>query len=347
MPRSNWIAVATLFATSSFGIASAQSINNLGVLAGASDSFAVGLSADGRVATGVSGGRAFRWSSETGMQALSLLAPLGIGETAGGYAVSGDGSVIVGYSGSRPVRWSASGGVEDLGSTGSPGGSGALDVNADGTKIVGYSGTSSFIWTATSGMQMIAGQSQARAITGDGTTVAGHLYTSSSAFRWQGSGAVEAIISGAGAEDLSADGAIVVGWVQTEVGQQAFRWSATSALQIVSPSGANSAYAEAVSGDGSIVVGGSQSAVGNRAFLWTSATGSIDLFDHLSHLGVDMAGWSQLTSATNISANGRIVLGYGVHNGENRAFIADIGVIPAPGALGLLAFSGMCIRRRR
>jgi uncharacterized membrane protein len=111
--------------------------------------------------------------------------------------------------------------------------------------------------------------------------------------------------------------------------------------------GGISAYAEAVSGNGSVVVGADNSLAGERALLWSDVTGSVSLFEYLTLRGADMTGWSALTSAHNISSDGRFVVGHGVFNGSSRAFIADIGVIPTPGALALLGLAGLARSRRR
>ena len=312
----------------------AQSIVNLGALPGASESFASGLSADGIVVAGSSGGRAFRWTSVSGMQELPLLAPLGMGQTAGGYAVSADGLTIVGHSGYRPVRWTVSGAVIDLGSTGAPGGGSALSVSADGRCIVGYSGSSAFRWTEDAGMQQVLASAQAIAISTNGSVIAGHAYDSSSAFRWFSSSDVRFEVAGAGAQDLSADGSVMVGWIQTELGQRAFRWQTGAGVTVLpSPSGANSCYAQAVNADGSVAVGSCQLS-GNGptlAFVWSDSLGAFSVVDRLTTLGVDLSGWTQLSSATGISADGRIVVGYGTFNGSMRAFLADISdPIPSP-----------------
>lgn len=58
--------------------------------------------------------RAFRWTAQTGMQALGAL---NANESCLAYGVSGDGSVIVGQSGSNAVRWTEGGEAEDLNQT--------------------------------------------------------------------------------------------------------------------------------------------------------------------------------------------------------------------------------------
>jgi uncharacterized membrane protein len=312
--------------------AQGQSITNLGTLPGAADSYAFGVSADGLTVAGNSGLRPFRWSAATGMQLLPVLVPLGPNQAATGVALSADGSAIVGHCDVRPVRWTSAG-VSDLGSTGAPGGAFAADVSADGGTIVGYSGTSSFVWRQGSGMQQIAPDSQATAISADGFTIAGYLYSSNNAFRWRPPGSLESSIAGGGVEDLSDDGSVMVGWIQTEFGQRGYRWTVSSGVQLLPPlAGASSANAAAVSGDGLIVAGTCQVASVNHAFVWSESAGTVSLRDLLLSRGVDLSGWTSLTSITSMSADGRVVVGYGTSEGSTRAFLADISE-PPPCAL--------------
>lgn len=317
--------------------AQGQSITNLGTLPGAADSYAFGVSADGLIVAGNSGLRPFRWSAPTGMQLLPVLVPLGPNQAATGVALSADGSVIVGHCDVRPVRWTSAG-VSDLGSTGAPGGAFAADVSADGEAIVGYSGTSSFVWRQASGMQQIAPDSQATAISADGLTIAGYLYSSNSAFRWRPPGSLESSIAGGGVEDLSDDGSVMVGWIQTELGQRGHRWSLASGVQLLPTlAGASSASATAVSGDGLIVAGSCQVGSASHAFVWSANLGTISLRDLLLSRGADLLGWTNFASISSMSADGRVVVGHGTFEGATRAFIADLSVLPPCAAADLFA----------
>jgi hypothetical protein len=73
----------------------------------------------------------------------------------------------------------------------------------------------------------------------------------------------------------------------------------------------------------------------------------ISLQNRLTALGADLAGWSILREARGVSADGRFVVGYGVYNGATRAFIADLGVIPGPGAAVAIMVIGLLSDRRR
>lgn len=115
----------------------------LGVLAGATDSFARAVSADGSVVVGGGQGLAWRWTEATGM--VPLGAPPGL--STGTFDVSPDGSVVAGYVVLGPdeqlgYRWTETGGYELLQDL--PGGvtnSIARGVSANGEVAVGAGDT--------------------------------------------------------------------------------------------------------------------------------------------------------------------------------------------------------------
>jgi uncharacterized membrane protein len=115
------------------------------------------------------------------------------------------------------------------------------------------------------------------------------------------------------------------------------------------PGGSTSAAADDVSGDGSVIVGFGSSVNGTEAFRWTQATGMQRLWDVLVASGVNPAndGWTKLVEAYGISDDGNTIVGYGVRNGNNEAFLA---VIPEPTMLAALALAATALitkRRRR
>jgi probable HAF family extracellular repeat protein len=137
---------------------------NLGTLGFFSS--ANGVSADGSVVVGQSGGaivRAFRWTEATGMVDIGTLNG---GDQTRAFAVNADGSVIVGdaFDGPggpfRAIRWTAASGIVSLGTLPNGSGSTALAVNADGSVVVGFGSQGAnpqrgFRWTQASGMQTI------------------------------------------------------------------------------------------------------------------------------------------------------------------------------------------------
>jgi uncharacterized membrane protein len=182
-----------------------EGMTSLGSLVAGGGSYATGVSGDGRVVVGSAGTaayyeltitslsplcglsivsdedcglsdlgseappsllRAFRWTEEEGMVALS-------DEGSSASAVNYDGSVIVGRLGDHAARWTQASGMVDLGVLASYTSSRATDVNRDGSVVVGNSGRLSIIvtesprsieltteqlgfrWTESTGMQSI------------------------------------------------------------------------------------------------------------------------------------------------------------------------------------------------
>ena len=171
---------------------------------------AYGVSADGSVVVGYSGGHGFRWTQGTGGEMLfSGLA----------YGVSDDGSVVVGTDGqsNKALRWPG----------GALGNGIANGVSGDGQVVVGdfSNGTvrRPFHWTAATGIVELpvpgTGHISALAANYDGSIIVGD------GFRWS---ATEGTV-GIGGRGLamSADGNIIVGANPT-ITTGGFMWHATS-----------------------------------------------------------------------------------------------------------------------
>jgi probable HAF family extracellular repeat protein len=91
-----------------------------------------------------------------------------------------------------------------------------------------------------------------------------------------------------------------------------------------------------------VIVGGSSSFSGDRAFRWTSGGGMVDLNTYLPTLGIDLSGWT-LREARGLSADGLNIVGQGIHNNLNEAWVAHI---PEPSTLALLALGALPVLRR-
>jgi len=275
----------------------------LGALPGTSDSKTFAMSADGKVLVGVSGGRAFRWSTEGGMVDLGVM-PTKDYHVAWG--VSGDGSVVVGSGDiggnemfTEPFVWTSSKGLRGLGFL--PGGSlgEATAISRDGRVIVGYS-NSAESWNTQAFRRGADGVMQALDVLGE--------YGSS--IPW----------------GVSSDGSVVVG----DCASQAFRWSESGGIELLGTlEGFDRSEASAVAADGSIVVGASGKVENgqyqSRAFIWDSIRGMRDLQEVLKNqFQLEVSGWI-LEEATAISADGTVIVGEGINpQGMSQAWLVKL-----------------------
>lgn len=320
-----------------------QTITQLGVLPGGSQSYAEAISADGTTVTGRGdssdgiGTSVFRWTRTGGMQNLGRF-PGDI--HASGTAISADGSVIAGISDQAGAfRWTAASGLQSIAVPAST----AYGMSADGRAIVGYGGMYGgvFRWSVASGYENLDGNQPTGSATwgyatsADGSAVVG--FTEARATVWRsvvGTGAADiaqdlgVLVGGrySIATAISGDGAAIAGYGETSVieTEHALRWTISGGHWIMrdlgAPGDAYTARGLAISGDGAIIVGSYQSATTGGALLWTAATGALDLNVYLASRGVDLAGW-HLGVATGISADGTAITGTGAFDGNVRAFL--------------------------
>jgi probable HAF family extracellular repeat protein len=276
----------------------------------------------GKTLVGSDGVDALRWTPDAGLMTLGRLAG---GSLAAAHSASASGSVIVGWSdssnGRRAVRWTMSGGVESIGALHGSSYSDATAVSADGSVIVGRSdsslgGTRAFRWDANSGMQSLG-------------VIQGKDYSY--------------------ARGANADGSLIVGYSgdSLDTNTRAFRWTPAGGMQDLGTlAGYRSSFAITTNASGSIIAGWCEGVGTVDSFLWHDSVGMISLASHLSSQGLDLSGWSSF-QIRSMSADGRYVVGTGRLNGEVRDFVADIGVIPAPGVALMFGFVGLSRSRRR
>lgn len=272
--------------------------------------------------TGVADGGAIAVGSATASSGASAVRRSGgtlesIGDFAGGAfdsrasGVSADGSVIVGTGstalGSEAFRFTQAGGLIGLGRI--PGGtaSEAASVTADGLVVVGSadspSGTQAFRWSAASTPQL-------RPL-GDlaGGAFESHAYA------------------------ISPVGNVIVGAGTSAFGTEAFRWKDNFRALGDLAGGAFASVARGVSSKGTVIVGSGTTDVGEEAFVWTAATGMRRLADVLAiDFALDVSAWERFTSAESVSADGRVIVGTGIRDGAESAFVA---VLDGPCANGL------------
>ena len=367
-----WCLVAVFLCTTAVD-AKEKSFQGLGDLTGQGyGSEARAVSADGSVVVGSSGTpdgqQAFVWTQATGM--VPLATPAGqLWSWAS--AVSIDGDWVAGFAGSsfgsaagwEGVRWHVSTGALDRIAV--PGaGVWAKGISGDGSVVVGSAAEEAFRWTSAGGLvglgtlyeALPVSRSNAEAVSADGLVVVGDSIgidgdtSYRDAFRWTegdgmtGLGAFTAVAA-------STDGAVIAGTISpgTACDWEAFRW--TEAGGIV-PLGTyapdHDSYAQGASGDGSRVVGYIEEAGDGpqRAFFWDAPHGIRLVQDVLENdFGLDLTGW-RLTQAWGVSNEGPTIVGRGIHNGVEEAFVA---VLPEPATLSLLALGALAVigRRRR
>lgn len=108
------------------------------------------------------------------------------------------------------------------------------------------------------------------------------------------------------ARGVSSDGRVVVGASVSELGDEAFRWTAEGGMEPLGdlPGGFFRSSAGAASADGEVVVGGSDTGgLINEAFRWTPSEGLVGL-GHLAGAPANASG-----SANDVSADGTVIVG--------------------------------------
>ena len=307
------------------------------------NTFASAVSADGRTIAGHIAVTAVRWTASSGMVELPRL-PGHSMSTAG---VSDNGLVIVGVGSSAGVmaacRWDTDG-VTAMWS-----GGGCMAASSDGSTLVGYQYVTTYPqpttaravrWTTGLGLQQLplpAGfvNSEASDICADGSVIVGsvsNLGEPNHAVKWSESGTPQVLFQNpAGAtsvvaKKVSADGRVIVGTIFTPY-FRAFRWSVDGGLsEIDSPT---QFQPFSISANGAIVVGNDG---GSNALRWSRTSGTVFLKAYLQSYGADVSGWSQLADATDVSADGRTIVGRGTFNGQPTGFVA-VAPLECPGDL--------------
>jgi len=337
------------------------SFDLVGFAPGNTSSVVLGLSQDGSVGVGASGGVvsvAFRWTAAGGREDYGLLP--GMPAQTWAKAVSSNGTVIAGSIAGNPIESASvrigSGLVQDLGILPNHHSSRALAVSGDGTIVVGqnmagsgtnYTSGQAFMWTAQTGMQPMphlrpgGSLTQARGISRDGTTIVGMSQFGGTggpieAFRWTQSGGMVPLPTLPGAPTYftqasaaSADGSVIVGNAKSTTIPQSYdhavRWTVSGVEDLgVLPGGTNS-YSWATSDNGLVVGGICRVSQVEVPFVWSPLTGMIPLADHLASSGVIIPqGWT-LYSLWTISGAGLTFAGSARSgSGDRQGFVATV-----------------------
>lgn len=354
------------------------SLSPLSPLALDTVSSSFGISANGSVVVGYSSSGTSSSNTPSSWNASSVASSLGVlSGFDGGYArtASHDGSVISGNcfgsasSGggllSRVFRWTASGGMQDIGSL--PGSSGSVSggyMNDAGDVIVGWDSVGAFRWSSDHGIQQlalpagaVASNMTARNVSGDGTTIVG--WNATSAVRWNAAGLAEVLAEPTGsfasyAYSTNGNGSLVAGVSASRSSgvlvQSLTLWADGGSVETLGVlSGGRHSVPFDMDAAGETIVGADQYI--QEAFVWHRLVGIVSLYDYLGSLGADLTGWSRFSSAQGISADGSIVSGTGIYNGEARAFVFSgltFASVPGASIAGLIPLGCLdCSRRRR
>jgi probable HAF family extracellular repeat protein len=340
----------------------AQTFQGLGVVDGATSSYAADISGDGLAVTGflyisrTQGDHAFLWTREGGMLDLGVL---GSGIYASGHAVSSNGPAVTGSSRIMPIGiethaflWTPSRGMQDLGTLHGHLRAEGHAISADGSVVAGASDFgysepygSAFIWTAEQGMESIGvlpgdTYSGALGISADGSIIAGYSVAAGinvfRAIRWTAKDGMVALnpppqVVDSYAYNISDDGTAITGAIRISNGHDhAFVWTASSGMQDlgVLPGGTLAGGQDVASG-GQIVVGRSEIApLEFRAVMWVNGEPH-DLNYLLPALGLDLRGWT-LTSVDGISSDGSTLVGIGTHEYATGQFRAEAWIATIP-----------------
>lgn len=344
-------------------VANSASITAIGDLPGGTfSSTATGVSNTGIVVgTGNSatGQEAFVWSAAGGMVPLGMMP--GFTSSRGG-DISADGTTVTAWSvvGNNPVIfepfiWTSGGGREGLGAYPSHWFPeiDAAGISADGTVIVGTAqklagGTEAYYWTRETGYVPIGDlpggdeRSGATAVAkvGSEIIVVGSGRDTSPGvgpkpFIWTSSTGMNKVPGTTTGEirDISSDGSAIVGGGTPFVSINGVFTRFNSSL-IDGPLGfqgfntavAVSDYGQRVVGNGDYYQQSSQ-----NGFVYEADGGMQRLHNVLVSLNVDMTGWSNL-SISDMSPNGRYIIGRGTRDGVSEAFLVDLpeGLVAVP-----------------
>ena len=338
--------------------------------------YALSVSADGQIATGVGASSAIPvWSAATG--ATTLIAT---GQAGPSPAVSADGDRVAGtfnvnghrYAGYYSLsagQWTTAPGLSTAGTSHGQ----AFAISGNGQFVAGYSSINGLtpqsnlhatLWTMAAGTATDLG-----AATNDFTTIYALSYDGKVAVGRApfGTGVVWTDFDGDGNYARTNLTGVGVSWVVSGDGHwaagtsgpnnSAYMYNTVTQQYSVLPK-VNSSFSSTptyLSADGSTVLGYELSATGARTgFIWRAGMGIMSMDAFLAEQGVDLNDSFAFRVPASMSADGSTIVGYGTVNGT----VGDIGFVvqnlapvPEPSTYAMLALGlgavGFVARRRR
>lgn len=297
------------------------------------------VSADGSTVAGPAGSGHFRWTRLGGVQPLPLPASATI------KGLSGDGSTVFGQS----VPLTA---FRYDGSTTFYPGVIPAAISRDGLVMTGQDPQSNAVrWSvgAPAPVRLSASTSSqivAHAINADGSVIVGESNgpAGNLGMVWTAGGGVSIFgpptpLPLTSARFVTGDGLIHAGWTETANGSRVFRRGPNGAMEML-PTIEPETYSR-VSGltdDGQTLVGN----CGHILTVWRGAgVQSLDAF--LAGHGITTPAGA-IWTISGISADGRVLAGQGMFNGQLQGWVA---IVPAPGTAGMLVIAALAVPRRR
>lgn len=131
------------------------------------------------------------------------------------------------------------------------------------------------------------------------------------------------------AMNISADGSTIIGFLSDQrPSVHAVLWrQGRPPLTLGSLPGTTFVIPYSLSADGSVVVGWSRNSrnIGyvDRPWIWTRRTGILDLKQLTAQFGGDFQHW-QISSPSEMSADGHTILGFGIHDGDGESFVLTL-----------------------
>jgi uncharacterized membrane protein len=288
---------------------------------GSSSAGDVSLSRDGSTitATTIGGdgqGRASIWTGGTTWMQLPGLGGASGTQESSSFGVNGDGSLIVGLGWinagtAHGFTWTAGTGTVDLGSTVANRSTRANEVSDDGLVVIGW-------------------QDQATGVRQGAKWIGGVQ----SLFNYNDP--VQGMLPCGEAQVTNKDGSIICGNTIFSGDNSGWRWDAQTGQTTLLPNlpgepGSNRAIPTGMIDDGSLICGtNGGSPFTRKSILWINGQPN-DLYTYLTSLGTPgIGGYTSLGTALGISADGRVIVGFG----QGAAFGMPAGgwvvVLPEP-----------------